>query len=188
MKKLTFTITISFFVFFLIALIGSTSSAAPSNTPKPPASACYAFDNFPTDFIILKIVPGNGLVTGTYRQCITGADPGTGSADAVMVGSIQDVGEASAIPPDNILTQIALVGSISSGNLGDGPDKASQCWLHLLFSDNNMTTGHAIGACGWISGDFDLQPEDRFNEPIHQIDCKDVLSLPATPGGECTVP
>ncbi len=185
------------FSIFVLAATGFTAQAfaapgAPTNKPNPPSEVCYALDSFPTDFLILRTNPGLRLVTGVYRQCVVGTDPGTGSADALVVGTIQDVPEGSTIDysPFNsdVQTQISLVGSILTGNFGGGnEDKASPCWLHLVFEDAALTDGYVIGACGWFSGNQDklYDAGDSFTDSITQIDCSLVLDLGPSPGVSC---
>ncbi len=184
MRKLKIISSITFIVVLMMVFTSSAFSNGKDNRKqqpkKPPCTktsgGCYALTDFPgTDFIIIKLA-GQNLVTGIYRQCVSGADPGPGSADAVMVGSMQDVAAASAIPPlYSYLTQISLTGSVASGNFGFS-DKAAQCWLHLIFTDSTMATGEVIGACGWFDPNNPniVEEDDRFTSPITQVDCKTI--------------
>jgi hypothetical protein len=191
---------IAMFVFAVVSTIFTGQAfagpGAPQPHPTPAAQVCYALNNFPTDFLILKITPGQQDVRGRYRQCVTGASPGDGSVDALMYGTIQNVPTGNTVPYStgasvddlDVLTQISLHGSLATGNFGGGSvleRKVSRCWLHLLFSDPAMTEGAVAGACEWFaSGGTGVFPPfatgDTFSDGITQIPCSEVLTLDGT--------
>ncbi len=191
MKRLPTLIAIAVFV---SASAGFTEQALAGGPKFLGGHLCYKFDNFPTDFLILKITPGLGDVRGRYRQCVEGAVPGTGSVDALMTGSIQHVAESSTIPfapfTSTIKVQMSLAGSLATGNLGGGDlDKFSRCYLHAVFQDPALTTGQALAACEWWSGSVSAPPfetSDRSLEPITKISCSQVLTLGPAPGASCS--
>jgi hypothetical protein len=191
MGKFLLSLTASVFVLSLLVFANNAfSKSAPTNKPTPPNEVCYVFNNFCTDGIRMEITPGSRVVSGVYRQCVDGRSPGSSSADSLMVGTIQDVPVGNTFPyefmsfstqlgPYETLTQINLTGSLATGNFGgDAGNKAAQCWMNLVFEDNAMTTGAAIGACGNFSGNVDSNNlitslRDQFAEGIHRIPCSE---------------
>ncbi len=175
-------------VLSVFAVLAGQAFAGPINKPTPTSGACYLFENFQTDGLQLAITPGQQQVTARYRQCLEGANPGTGSADALMAGAIMNVPVGNTIPyiGATVQTQISLTGSIASGNFGgSSTSKASRCWLHLVFDDLAMTTGHALGACEWFDGSLtSYSTSDRINEPIFKVPCDQLPSLL----GSCSLP
>jgi hypothetical protein len=100
-----------------------------------------------------------------------------------MTGTIQQVPVGNTIPytpfSSTIQTQIALDGSIASGNFGGtNADKASKCWLHLVFQDTKLQTGTALGACEWFTPPVtSYNEEDKMAEPIQAVSCKTIPVL-----------
>jgi hypothetical protein len=154
------------------SLLVGEAFATSVTRPISPFAICYQFNNYVTDALMLDMHIGD-VVTGRYRQYVQGASPGSGSVDALMVGTIQQVPVGNEVPPYNQRTQIALSGSMATGNFAGTP-KAWQCWLHLVFEDAKMATGRALGACTWFDGELaSYGTSDMIDEPIHRINCRD---------------
>jgi hypothetical protein len=159
MRKSLLSLTISVFALSLIVFTNDAfSKRAPTNFPKGPNEVCYKFLQYGTDMLKLEMTPGSRLVTGVLTYCDTGTSPGTSYTDAILVGSIQDVHRGNTIPytgtcapdpPLTLKTQIALTGSVASGNYN--PPRAFPCWANLQFSDceecGDMDRGQYIGHC-----------------------------------------
>lgn len=191
MKKTIVILSAVLFLLSLTVFASKASARATQNKTTQSSKVCYAINAYPTDFLILNIVPGNNIVTGRYRQCVEGTDPGTGSADALMVGTMQDVPEANTIPyaQGSVQTQISLVGSLASGNFQTPVQYlAKRCFVHLAFDDSSLSTGRFFGQCEWWSFDGttgvnNLTIDDKDTSLIERIDCSEVLLL----DGSCSV-
>lgn len=165
----------------VLLILGFTASQLmakpPTNKPEGPSDACYQSDTYITDWLRLKIQPGNSLVTGIYQFWVPGAQPGPGLAYALMVGTIQDVTDTNTINGNQALTQIALNGSIHSGNFND--PKAKECGVHLVFTDDTMTEANAWVWCDyWGGSDGTLTSSDKFEDYFVQTSCSLISELP----------
>ena len=171
-------ILISLSLLLLLAMTaGQVMAKPPSNKPDGPSDACYQSQTYGTDWLRLKVQPGNSLVTGIYQFWVSGAQPGSGLAYALMVGTIQDVTETNTIDGSQALTQIALNGSIHSGNYND--PKAKECGVHLVFDDNTMKEADAWVWCDyWGGGDGTLTVSDKFEDRFIQEDCAGISEGP----------